>query len=123
MAVLWENLVVVVLPLGGIAVYRKLRRAGQRSEVGTVPVVDHVVDTIEHGSSNGILAKIVHIDMLGFLAPSLSSVLKVPNHPLLLGVNDDDWPSCSLSRSKFRVAALLEPQCSGRSHRAAAMRA
>jgi hypothetical protein len=40
-----------------------------------------------------------------------------------MGAGSADLELGSLSRSKFRVAALLEPQCGGRSHRVAAVRA
>jgi hypothetical protein len=110
-AALGESLTHFIPPTSRNSVYHKPRCISRVANVNVAAIVDHVVDAIGYSSSNRIRPEVVCVDILWFLAPSLSVVLEISNQLLLLCVNADNRPPCGLKSLYlgFNVLKLRVP--------------
>ncbi len=72
----------------------KLSRIGGMTDVDVTLLVSLIIDAIGPRARQGIVGKIVHIDLGSLLTPKLSSLIEGANQLLFLGVNADDGPAC-----------------------------
>src|SRR4051794_17516026 len=85
----WKALLHLTRTLLRNSVHSKGCRVRRLPNVDRPAIVLPIIDPVWHGSTNGILRKIMRIDHLSLLTPDLASVLEVPNQLFLLGVDAD----------------------------------
>ena len=74
----------------------KLRGISGGAYIDRATIVADIIDPVGHGSQQGIVRKVMHIDRRGFLPPRSSGVFEVANQLFLLGIHTDDRPADSL---------------------------
>src|ERR1700730_16277139 len=80
----------LILPPTGKSSNRKCGRVSRRADVHRPTIAKHIIDAVRNCFSYGILRKVMGIDRFWSLFPCSSSVLKIPDQFLLLGIHTDD---------------------------------